>query len=96
MSLKPRHITVSTEVLAQNVGDEAVLLDMRTESYFSLNAVGVRVWQLLQETGDLKTIRERMLQEYEVAEADLDRDLDALIERLLAAGLVLEKEGAAA
>ena len=92
--MKYRHLAPSTEVLSQTVDEDAVLLDLRSEQYFSLNPVGRRVWELLQEDGDLHKIRDRLLQEYRVDAADLERDLDDLAARLLAAGLVKETEGA--
>ena len=54
--MQPRladQITVSPEVLFQEVGGEAVLLDLASESYFGLDDVGMRIWQLLQEQGSL-------------------------------------------
>jgi hypothetical protein len=94
MTLKFRKLAVSPEVLSQTVGDEAVLLDLRREEYFSLNAVGRRVWELLQENSDVDVIRERLLEEYDVAVEALDKDLNDLFTRLLAAGLVRESVGA--
>ena len=41
-------ITISSEVLAQELGGETVLLDQASESYFGLDAVSTRAWQLLQ------------------------------------------------
>jgi hypothetical protein len=88
MSLQFQHVAISPQVLAQNVGDEAVLLDLKTEQYFSLNAVGRRVWQLLQETGDVRAIRDRLLDEFDVDSAALDRDLNTLLTGLVDAGLI--------
>ncbi len=34
----------SGEVLQQEVGGEAVLLDLASESYFGLDPVGTRIW----------------------------------------------------
>ena len=90
MPLNYHHLTISPEVLSQTVANEAVLLDLKSEKYFGLNTVGLRVWELLQETGDANAIRTRMLKEFEVSEKELDQDLNDLFTRLLAAGLVQE------
>jgi coenzyme PQQ synthesis protein D (PqqD) len=81
-------LTPAPDVLIQTVVGEAVLLDLRSQKYFGLNQVGTRAWQLLQETGDAATVHARLRQEYDVAAGQLERDLDALFERLLKAGLV--------
>ena len=40
--------SISDEVLSQEVNGETLLLDLEGESYFGLNEVGTRIWQLLQ------------------------------------------------
>jgi hypothetical protein len=90
-NMKPEltsNVTISPEVLFQEVGGEAVLLDLASETYFGLDDVGTRIWQLLQENGELVAIRDRMLEEYEVEAARLEEDLLSHIERLAEAGLV--------
>ncbi len=94
MSLRFSRLRPSPEALSQAVAGETVLLDLRSEKYFGLNAVGTRVWDLLQETDDVGAIRERLLSEYEVAEAQLDADLNDLLGRLLEAGLVTTSSNA--
>lgn len=88
MSLLFRRLRPSPEALSQAVAGETVLLDLRSEKYFGLNDVGTRVWDLLQHTDDVAAIRDRLLAEYAVAEPQLDADLNELLGRLLAAGLV--------
>jgi hypothetical protein len=80
----------SPDVLMQSVVGESVLLDLRSQKYFGLNEVGTRAWLLLQETGDARAVHARLAREYAVAAAELERDLDALFERLVRAGLVAE------
>ena len=45
-------IEISEDVLFQEVGGETVLLDLASEQYFGLDAVGTRIWQLLGEGAD--------------------------------------------
>ncbi len=81
-------VSVSPEVLFQEVGDEAVLLDLKSESYFGLDDVGMRIWQLLQEQGSLRAVFDRMLAEYDVEPARLEADLLSHVGELADAGLV--------
>jgi hypothetical protein len=90
-NMKPEltsNVTISPEVLFQEVGGEAVLLDLASETYFGLDDVGTRIWQILHEHGLLSAVHERMLAEYDVEPARLEEDLLNHIEKLAEAGLV--------
>ena len=76
-------VSISKEVLSQEVSGETVLLDLQSESYFGLDAVGTRIWQLLQEKGRLQQVFDTMLEEYEVDEKQLQKDLNELLEKLI-------------
>lgn len=80
--------TISTEVLSQEVSGETVLLDLQSESYFGLDAVGTRIWQLLQENNHLQQVFDTMLDEYDVDEKELEKDLNELLDKLLEEGLI--------
>ncbi len=86
-------ITVSPEVLFQEVGGEAVLLDLKSESYFGLDDVGMRIWQLLQEQDSLRAVFEHMLAEFDVEPVRLKEDLLKHVGELADAGLVTLGEG---
>ncbi len=82
-------VTVSPKVLFQELDGEAVLLDLRSECYFGLDATGTRIWQLLDAHGDLDRVFQTMLWEYEVDATTLRRDLDRFIADLMDQGLLL-------
>ena len=77
------HFIFSPEVLFQPLGDEAVLLNLQNNRYYGLNEVGARMWQLLQEHGELDAVVAQMVVEYEVDDATLRQDLQTLIAQLL-------------
>ena len=81
-------LKISPDVHSQEVDGETVLLDLNSESYFGLDEVGTRIWQLLQESGDVKSIFETILDEYDVEEEQLQKDLEELVEKLVDTGLV--------
>ena len=80
--------SISKDVLAQELDGETVLLDLASESYFSLDAVGTRVWQLLNAGQDMAAIIDTLLKEYEVERETLEHDISELLERLGKAGLI--------
>lgn len=82
-------IRISPDVMFQEVGGEAVLLDLSSENYLGLNETGTRIWQLLQRSGDLRRVLENMLAEYDVDARQMERDLVDLVGQLADAGLVI-------
>ncbi len=81
-------ITLSPDVISQEVSGETVLLDLESENYFGLDEVGTRIWQLIKESGDLHTIYNTLMEEYEVSAEQLQQDLDALLGEIEKLGLI--------
>lgn len=84
----PKSVTLSPEALFQEIGGEGVILDLASSTYFGLDEVGVRLWQLLQSDPSMQAARDTLLAEYEVEPAQLEQDLEQLIAKLAEAGLV--------
>lgn len=79
---------ISDEVLSQEVNGETVLLDLEGESYFSLNEVGTRVWQLLKSESSVGEVLAALGEEYDVSHEQLEKDVEALFSQLAEAGLI--------
>jgi hypothetical protein len=77
------------QVIARQVGDETVMLDLANGTYFSLDLVGARIWQLLGEGKTLAEICDVMTDEYDVAGDEIERDVLSLVEELTAHGLIV-------
>jgi hypothetical protein len=86
---KPVAVKAASSVVFQEVEGEMVLLDLESARYYVLDDVGTRIWQLLTEHGDVEQVVSSMLAEFDVDEATFRTDLDALLTRLTAAGLVV-------
>ena len=81
-------ITLSKNVLAQEIDGETVLLDLASESFFGLDEVSTRVWQLLGEGVGRDRLIDTLLDEYDVDREVLEKDVGELLQRLAEAGLV--------
>jgi hypothetical protein len=83
-----RKIVLSDDVISHEVSGETVLLDLASENYFGLDEVGTRIWQLIQENGDLELIVKTLLDEYDVAEDTLKADVEKLLTEISDLGLI--------
>ena len=79
---------ISDEVLSQEVNGETVLLDLDGESYFGLNEVGTRIWQLLQARTTVAATLDTLAEEYDVSREQLENDVENLLDKLTGAGLI--------
>jgi hypothetical protein len=75
------------DVLYNDLGGEAVIVNLVTGKYYGLDEVGARAWALLAEHGRIEPAYQALLAEYDVDEAQLRRDLSQLIEALADRGL---------
>jgi hypothetical protein len=82
------YFNISEEVLSQEVNGETVLLDLDGESYFGLNEVGTRIWQLLNERLNVGLVLDALDDEYDVGREQLESDVEELLESLLGSGLI--------
>ena len=81
-------IVIAPDILVRMVGDESVLLNLNTEMYLGLDAVGTRMWTVLQDSGSLQEACARLLEEFDVDADRLRADLDEFVATLRAQGLI--------
>jgi hypothetical protein len=87
VTLKDR-LQLREQVVSRTVGDEAVILDLETGTYFGLDPVGSRFLELLAGTPQLAAVHAAMLAEYDVASGRLAADLLRIAEEMLARNLL--------
>ena len=72
--------------------DELVLLNLDTETYFGLDEVGKRMFEVLQHAASFGDAVTALVAEYDADEATVRADLKALLDRLVENGLVELRE----
>jgi hypothetical protein len=82
-------VAVAPDVMFRAVGEEAVLLQLKSETYLGLDPVGARMWTLLTESESIESAYQALLGEYEVDGRQLRRDLEDFINKLVENELVL-------
>jgi hypothetical protein len=80
---------LSPDVVFRDLEGEAVILDLTSGRYFGLNAVGTRIWMLLEAGTPIEQIVRAIAEEYEADAAQIDRDVKALIEDLSSRRLIV-------
>ena len=86
-------VTIPAQVMARQVGEETVILDLASGTYFGLDPVGARIWQLLSEGKTQAEVCESMLGEYEVSQEEIERDLSNVLDAVVEKGLIKLESG---
>jgi hypothetical protein len=73
----------------RRVGTETVLLNLDTMLYYHLDEVGAFVWERLAAGEPLDRIADSVAESFAVDAETARRDLDPLVESLVAAGLLI-------
>jgi Coenzyme PQQ synthesis protein D (PqqD) len=81
-------VVAAKDQVSSDLGGEVAILDLKAGVYYGLDAVGARIWSLIQEPITVNEIRDILLEEYEVEPERCERDLLALLRRLADEGLV--------
>jgi len=94
MAVSPKLTLKSTvaqanKPLTASIKDELVILDNVNNHYYGLEAVGSRVWNLLETPRPLNELVEIVCEEYEVAPQVFSKDCLEFVETLQAKGLVV-------
>lgn len=82
--------TPSPEVVSRRLGDEVVLVHLKTNRIFSLSPTGARFWELLAAGRGRSEIEATLLQEYDVTPEAVSAEIDSLVGMLEAERLVQE------
>jgi hypothetical protein len=69
--------------------DGAVLLNLDTKYYYTLNSTGLRIWQIMDESKDPLEIAQKLAIEYEVDEEKAMESVVKLMEELEQEGLII-------
>lgn len=81
-------VKVPDGVLISNLQEESVILNLDSERYFGLDGVGTRMLSVLTTSDSIEAAYGVLVEEYDVDRHALRDDLAALVENLVAQGLV--------
>ena len=82
-------VSIPAQVMARQVGEETVILDLAAGAYFGLDPVGARIWALMGEGHTLAEVCATMLADYEVEREQLEADVLRLATELAERGLIV-------
>jgi hypothetical protein len=88
-------VSASPDQVSCPLDDESAILNLKNSVYYGMNAVGTRVWNLLQKPRSVRELRDALLEEYDVEAERCERDLLDLLEKMRVEGLIEVRASAA-
>jgi hypothetical protein len=79
---------LNPNVVAQRVDDQTVLVNLETNRIYSLNSTGARLWELLAAGHSQTEIRDKLFEEYGIAPAEANAEIERILDELNGESLV--------
>jgi hypothetical protein len=89
-------VVASPDQVSSDLAGEIVMLNLASGTYYGLDEVGARIWNLVQQPTPVGAVRDAILDEYDVEPERCERDLLALLADLDKAGLIEVRDAAGA
>ena len=86
------HLRPHPDVITQNMGEETLLVHLRSDRFYELNNTAARFWELLSAGHGLATIQAQMLREFDVDETQLADEIANILTLLRSEALVITYE----
>ncbi len=98
MDILSQRYRKNPDLVFRQIADECILVPIHhhiadMEAVYTLEGVGVRIWELLDGERDGHAILQEILNEYEVPEEEARTDLVEFLEELLSVSAVVPVEG---
>jgi hypothetical protein len=81
-------LSVDPDVVAERLGEDLVLVHLKTNKIYELNSTATRIFELAKAGHDRSEIEGRLLEEYDVDRPALVENLDAVFAQLVRLGLL--------
>jgi hypothetical protein len=88
MDESPMFRVRADDIATQDLGDEVVVLDLRSSSYLLLNPSGAVLWPALAEPVSIASLAGVLTDRFDVDEDQATTDASAFVHELLGLGLI--------
>ena len=88
--MSPLFLVRSKEIAARQLGDEMIIMSARDSTLFSLNDVGLVIWQAADGHTPLEEIvKEKVCTEFDVTPEEALKDAESFVRELAAHGILI-------
>jgi hypothetical protein len=89
-SMRPLYIARSREIASRQLGDEMIVMSTRESTLFSLDNVGLVIWQAADGRTPLEEIvKEKVCAEFQVTQEEALKDAESFVRELAGHGILI-------
>lgn len=77
------------DIIFSDMGEETVMMSIEKGEYYGLDAIGRRVWELLETTQTVSSLCSRLCEEFEVTQEQCSRDVLTFLQTLAEKDLII-------
>ena len=81
-------VKCNDNLVSAPMDDEVVILSVERGSYFGLDEIGSEIWHRLETPVRVEALCDALVAKYDADRSIIERDVLALLERLVAEGLI--------
>jgi hypothetical protein len=81
-------VSVVKDQISCDLAGEAVILSLKNGMYYSLNPIGVRIWNLIRKPTPVYEIRDSIMNDFEVDSNRCEKELFDILKDMANEGLV--------
>jgi hypothetical protein len=89
-----RNLRASRDVVFQKIGEETVLLNLKTGVYWGLNHTGAVIWEEMARHGDAQRAAAALEREFEGTREQMLQAVNQLLDELAREGLMVPDDAA--
>lgn len=76
------------DIDATDLNGDIVMMDLEKGRYFSLNSVGSRIWELIEEPVQINQVVDSLLEEYEITRNECEENVLEFLNKLEEAQII--------
>lgn len=82
----------NTSLPSNEIGEEFIILDSSRKKAHELNSLGKSIWKILENEKTFKELKSSLMDEFEIDEATLGKDVTTFLEDLIEKELITTNE----
>ncbi|MFN8579069.1 MAG: lasso peptide biosynthesis PqqD family chaperone [Candidatus Sericytochromatia bacterium] len=83
------NIIKNDSLVASELDDGLVMMSLENSSYYGLDPIGKRVWEILEEKTSVENLISKLIEEYDISKDECQKDILELLNSFAKENLII-------